>query len=50
MTKLHNVVMAWRWPSADALRRLRERVELQGTLGLLLWITLIVLVVRAGNG
>ncbi|MGD0192204.1 MAG: hypothetical protein ABSD74_15800 [Rhizomicrobium sp.] len=41
---------ALKWPSLDAIWRFRGRIELQGALGLALWLALVVTIVRAGNG
>jgi hypothetical protein len=35
---------------AALLWRLRERIELQGALGLALWLALVFVIVRAGSG
>jgi hypothetical protein len=48
MTILDSALTAVKFPSADGFWRLGERAELQGLLGLCLWIALIFAVVHSG--
>jgi hypothetical protein len=50
MTNPDTAPVALIWPPAELVWRLRQRIELQGALGLALWFALVFVIVRAGNG